>query len=129
MKIQNNTIGRAKICCALCGEKLTAPVFFQGKIYGWSCIKKVNPAAKKVKTNYVIADSFTIKEFPKTESQWAYTAIEAKYQGTNHKPVTFSGGISFKTYADGRPFIDVNGIQLVEGVAYIDLLKYKKGIF
>ena len=35
------------IHCELCGEELTAPQFFEGKPYGWSCIKKVNPAAKK----------------------------------------------------------------------------------
>lgn len=118
-----------KCRCALCGEIVTAPVFFQGKIYGWSCIKKVNPTAKKVKSHYVIADSFTTEEFPATESQWAYTSIKAKYQGTNNNPVTFLGGIRFKTYANGTTFIDVDGIQLVDGIAYIDLLKYKTGIF
>jgi len=33
--------------CALCGEELTAPQFYKGKPYGWSCIKKVDPKAKK----------------------------------------------------------------------------------
>lgn len=61
MATENKTSGSIKTSCELCGEKLTAPIFFDGKIYGLSCIKKVNPSAKKVKSNYVVADSFTIE--------------------------------------------------------------------
>lgn len=38
------------ICCTLCGEQLTAPSFFKGQPYGWSCIEKVNP--NKIKRSY-----------------------------------------------------------------------------
>jgi hypothetical protein len=37
------------ILCAACGEELTAPLFFDGKPYGWTCIKKVCPTFKKPK--------------------------------------------------------------------------------
>jgi hypothetical protein len=33
--------------CTKCGETLTAPYFFKGQPYGWTCIKTVNPTAKK----------------------------------------------------------------------------------
>lgn len=33
--------------CTKCGEPLTAPYFFEGQPYGWTCIKTVNPTAKK----------------------------------------------------------------------------------
>lgn len=124
MNNKNNTIGRAKTCCALCGEKLTSPIFFQGKIYGYSCIKKVNPTYKRLKTHYVVADSYTT-----TENENGSIRIDAIYQGTNNKPVFFWGIIHYRTYMDGRPFIDAKEIQLINEVAYIDLLRYKKGIF
>lgn len=33
--------------CAMCGEEVTAPHWHQGKPYGYTCITKVNPSAKK----------------------------------------------------------------------------------
>jgi len=38
------------IVCHRCGEELTAPHFHNGKPYGWTCIKLVNPSAKKDKS-------------------------------------------------------------------------------
>lgn len=35
--------------CSCCGSEVTAPYFFNGGVYGYTCIKKVNPTAKKVK--------------------------------------------------------------------------------
>lgn len=35
--------------CACCGSDVTSPYFFNGAVYGYTCIKKVNPSAKKVK--------------------------------------------------------------------------------
>ncbi len=32
--------------CTCCGTELTKPQFFEGKAYGMSCIKNVNPAHK-----------------------------------------------------------------------------------
>lgn len=47
-----DTAKQIKACsCALCGEKLTAPIMYMGKMYGWSCIKKVSPTAKKPAKN------------------------------------------------------------------------------
>ncbi len=40
--------------CTMCGEELTKPHFFNGKPYGWSCITKVNPNAKKSKDIYKV---------------------------------------------------------------------------
>jgi len=119
-----HTIGRSKTSCALCGEKLTAPIFYDGKIYGWSCIKKVNPTLKKKKTHFVVADSFTT-----TKNENGSITVDAVYQGSNYKPVKFWGVIHYRTYIDGTPCIDAREVQLVDGVAYIDLLCFKKGIF
>lgn len=50
------------ITCHRCGEHLTAPYFHQGHAYGWTCIKIVNPCAKKKKDkqHWVIADSHNL---------------------------------------------------------------------
>lgn len=47
--------------CARCGENLTAPIEYNGGLYGWTCIKIVNPLAKKPKHKqlWVLADSYT----------------------------------------------------------------------
>lgn len=37
--------------CFCCGSDVTAPQFYKGKVYGWSCIKKVDPSAKRTKDN------------------------------------------------------------------------------
>ena len=52
-----------KCFCALCGEELTAPQQFKGKMYGYSCILKVNPTATKQKnTNWEQCDFLSYKE-------------------------------------------------------------------
>lgn len=47
--------------CHLCGEIITCPYQFNGNVYGYTCITKVNPGTKKSKNkeNWVSADSFT----------------------------------------------------------------------
>lgn len=37
--------------CFCCGSEVTAPQFYKGKVYGWTCIKKVDPSAKRSKDN------------------------------------------------------------------------------
>lgn len=50
------------IHCARCGEPITAPYFFQGRPYGWTCIKFVNPTAKKERSadRWIIPQSHTL---------------------------------------------------------------------
>ena len=38
---------RLKPTCARCGEELTAPIEYNGGLYGWTCIKIVCPSAKR----------------------------------------------------------------------------------
>ena len=37
------------LTCACCGADITAPQFYKGKAYGYTCILKVNPKAKQAK--------------------------------------------------------------------------------
>ena len=44
----------AVFICTCCGSEVTVPYFFGNGVYGWSCIKKVNPAAKKRARNILV---------------------------------------------------------------------------
>ena len=35
--------------CSCCGTDVSIPYFFEGGVYGYTCIKKVNPKAKRNK--------------------------------------------------------------------------------
>lgn len=35
--------------CSCCGTDITSPYFYDGGVYGWTCIKKVNPRARRNK--------------------------------------------------------------------------------
>lgn len=59
--------------CARCMEEITAPYFYNGKVYGWTCIKIVNPVAKrrnKEPQHWILADGFTVTR--KTENSMSY---------------------------------------------------------
>ncbi len=111
---------RAKCKCYSCGETLTAPIFFEGKIYGFSCIKKVNPNyTKGKKTYYVEAESFKLKRCDNGN-----TSIVAIYKNT-----IFHDLIVVKRMSSGELTEVSWDIKIIEDKAYINLLKYKKGIF
>ena len=100
-------------CCVLCGEELTAPIEYKGAFYGWSCIKRVNPSAKKtkVKSIWVKADSFEINEI---ESVSNTHKIIAKYNG--------------KGYLDfwNEKYTHSHAIIIQSGIAFIDAMKYER---
>ena len=48
------------IRCTCCQAELTAPQFYNGNPYGYTCIKKVDPSYKRTKTVYVACDSFKV---------------------------------------------------------------------
>jgi len=48
------------IRCTCCQAELTAPQFYNGFPYGFTCIKKVDPAQKRTKVVYVAVDSFKV---------------------------------------------------------------------
>lgn len=48
------------IRCTCCQAELTAPQFYNGNPYGFTCIKKVDPTQKRNKTIYVACDSFKV---------------------------------------------------------------------
>ena len=47
--------------CSCCGTEVTSPYFFNGGVYGYTCIKKVNPNAKKNKPKLKCVEVEVIK--------------------------------------------------------------------
>jgi len=48
------------IRCTCCQSELTQPQFYNGYVYGMTCIKKVDPAFKTTKTVYVVCEAFKV---------------------------------------------------------------------
>ena len=84
--------------CACCGSDVTAPYFHKGFVYGYTCIKKVNPAAKKVKDAgpWISVDSVTV------ELVEGFNKVRA---------VAEIGGFKFSEIAHGD--LDANGLKFI----------------
>ena len=48
------------IRCTCCQAEITAPQFYNGNPYGYTCIKKVDPAYKRTKTVYVAVEAYKV---------------------------------------------------------------------
>lgn len=48
------------IRCTCCNTELTAPHFYNGFPYGFTCIKKVDSAQKRTKTVYFAMEAFKL---------------------------------------------------------------------
>lgn len=48
------------IRCTCCQAEITCPQFFNGNPYGYTCIKRVDPALKRKKVVYQACDSFKV---------------------------------------------------------------------
>lgn len=68
--------------CACCNADLTCPQFFNGKVYGYTCILKVNPQQKRVKNQvWVKADSVDITWTSETGNNSGFADIVANVGG------------------------------------------------
>lgn len=48
--------------CSCCGSDITAPQFYKGQMYGYTCITKVAPRYKKIKSDELIFIPFDVIE-------------------------------------------------------------------
>ena len=106
--------------CSLCGEELTAPQVYNGFMYGYTCVKKINPNYKKPKTPqfFALADSFQVEELNQYQ-----TKVIAFIKG-----IKFLGWITKRTNIIGNILTTNEGIVISENNAYIDLLAYPKSV-
>lgn len=79
------------IRCTCCNTELSAPQFFNGFPYGYSCVKKVDPAFKRTKTIYVPVDAFKVASTMDTRH-----VVNVKHDG-KWKQVVVYGDISSRT--------------------------------
>lgn len=90
------------IRCTCCQAELTAPQFYNGHPYGWTCIKKVDPAQKRTKTVYLACDSFKVLQ----AGQRNVVAIQV---GATKKTIVVYGDINKQTTSsymqDGTLFV------------------------
>lgn len=97
--------------CSICGETLTAPVIIDNQIFGWSCAKKIYPNISKPKNKWIKADTYTQEFFDNGNVGTTAVVAGKKYYGVC-------------IVEKGR---DSNiGVQVIEGIAYVDLNLYKK---
>ncbi len=70
--------------CFCCGTIITAPQFYKGKAYGYTCITKVAPEQKRIKDNglWVKADNSTVEVL---EQNNAFVIIKATVNGVLFK--------------------------------------------
>lgn len=103
--------------CHRCGEDITAIYWHEGKMYGYSCIRYVNPLAKKNKTkeHWVIADSHNI-DMRRNEKQ-PFTAI---YANKKYRDFVFKdhAGSLPQTIGDNVWRLQPNGILLINLAAF-----------
>lgn len=93
----------------MCGEKLTQPEFFNGKPYGFSCIKKVNPFAKK----------------SKEKSNWQPCIF--LYIESTKIVVSFLGKrYSDSIYPKGEDYVYGTGIKKIYNQYYINIENYNR---
>lgn len=69
--------------CTCCGTEIKSPYFYNGGVYGWTCIKKVNPSEKRNK--------------PKTKC----------FEVVVHKTIIEDG------WTRGKAYISINGVKSI----------------
>lgn len=105
-----------KFTCELCGEELTCPYIHNGKIYGWTCIKKVNPSARKPKdiANWVVADNY---EFERLERGLKIRAFKTGLKFIDILPDSNPYGFKNIIVQNERAFINAsvykNGYKII----------------
>jgi hypothetical protein len=81
------------IRCTCCQAELSAPQFYNGFPYGYTCIKKVDPTQKKSKIVYLAMEAFKLVSDPSGSRH----VVNVKYQGKWQQIVCYSGSIESKT--------------------------------
>jgi hypothetical protein len=95
--------------CTCCGSDVTMPQFFEGKPYGYTCIKKVAPAHKRTKVEYVVCESFSVIQ------EGGRFFFKGKVEGFQ----------TFRTH--GYSAEKMYGVVIVDGVAMIMKSELKEG--
>lgn len=91
--------------CHRCGEEITAPYFFKGRAYGWSCIKLINPAAKKEKN----ANRWVVPHSHNFDPSIGRQQVVVTYAGKNYV-------VGIRIYNGQHYTLDKNIVVGVDGI-------------
>ena len=109
---RNNKINITDMKCSICGESITKPVIVEGKMFGFSCAKRLYPNLKKSNGLFKKADYFTTELFENGN-----TGINAILNGVKYFDLIINMGNGvFKS----------SSIQIIDNTAYININNYKK---
>jgi len=86
------------LSCACCGSEITAPQWYKGKPYGWTCITKVSgQKRKKSKAEYIpvsldtfegkVVVSYNDKELTRLNFASAYRLVKCGDADTLHREI------------------------------------------
>lgn len=93
--------------CHRCGEPITAPYFYRGKPYGWTCIKTVNPTVKKDKS----ADRWIIPQAHTFDRSKGRQKIAISHDGRTYVvTIRFSNGLHYSL--DKNIMVGEDGIYI-----------------
>lgn len=109
--------------CSLCGELLTCPIEFEGNIYGWSCIMKVNPSARKSKEKVLWVEALGYAIEPIINNYYTLEDKAFLVKATLNK-YYFSGAIKSKEFVTKHHSSYRKDILIQDGKAFINILAF-----
>ena len=95
------------ILCTCCKSELTAPQWHNGYPYGYKCIEKVAPKAKKSRRVFVACEFFKVSQIPGTTLH----VVKATVKGDT---------IVVKIYGNPLESKYINDVYYQNGIMYID---------
>lgn len=93
--------------CSCCGTDVTSPYFFNGGVYGYTCIKKINPKVKRNKPKSKAVEVEVIKVIFDDENSGrgkAYVNVNGEkiivtaYRELNEEGTSFTENIEIGNY-------------------------------
>ena len=94
--------------CSCCGTEVTSPYFYEGGVYGYTCIKKVKPDTKRNKPKSKAVKVELLKIVFEDENSArgkAYIIVNGEksivtaYRGYNEDMTGFTDGIEIGNYS------------------------------
>lgn len=104
------------VTCTCCQAEITAPQYYNGKPYGYSCVKKVSPNFKRKKNDVVVV------EFVKLVSPIDRTCftMTVKINNRNKSFPAYGNTENDKIDYGLFPHVDIiNGIAHMNKIAYV----------
>lgn len=96
--------------CARCGETVTVPYFYQGAVYGYTCIDIVCPGTRKQtkKSEWVEIAEFSLVPQNEYETKCGYRRVIVTRKNSKKRVVLCAGLGPLVQLADGKLYVEKN---------------------